>query len=611
MHSSRRALTRFSGLLRQRRAIHAAAQASTVNDAEISHFSRLSSEWWDESGEFSFLHRMNPVRVQFIQEKLAEIARDEAPDGGADIQPGTILQGLDVLDIGCGGGLLSESLARLGARTVGIDASDANIAIASLHASADPSFRLSSSALTLPHSSNSRNSLTYLHTTTSALLDPTSPEAEISSSLIFPRQYDVVTSLEVLEHVANPAHFLSECCSLVKPGGHLFLSTMARTPLAYALTILFAEHISGKVSKGTHTFSKYVNPDELLDFFKEYPSNEHTKWIEPRSVFLGDRQRIRHLSSSTTHSSTTPPSSPPPNGASGMAARTSSPLSHSFDDLGVDQDVAGSPSSSSNKRGGSSRHSLKAHLKDLPPEAKRKPIDPELALELRVRWLEAIVLGLKQPQDPTGLGTGVGGGGRKGKGKEPTPASLLKNGETLLRLAENVQKQLESAVEGNEGLRKFMDKYDQHAHFLTPSFALSGVLSDDAESPASYYSNLTPEEIDAFLAEMEPDIRAADRDMREIDELVKKGVTSAGKLSDYEQLEPRLDKLLKANAADIELAASLERRIATLMQKHATSVDTLSELFVAWDDAITGAEDTIVQFEKEKEERKRLGLESE
>ncbi|KAJ2936967.1 hypothetical protein H1R20_g151, partial [Candolleomyces eurysporus] len=248
------------------------------------------------------------------------------------------------------------------------------------------------------------------------------------------------------------------------------------------------------------------------------------------SVFLGDRQRIRHFSSSTTHSSSTPPSSPPPNGASGMAGRTSSPLSHSFDDLGVDQDVADSSPSSSSKRGGSSREGLKAHLRDLPPEAKRKPIDPELALELRVRWLEAIVLGLKQPQDPTGPGTGVGAG-RKGKGKEPAPASLLKHGETLLRLAENVQKQLESAVEGNEGLRKFMDKYDQHAHFLTPSFALSGVLPDDAGSPASYYSNLTPEEIDAFLAEMEPDIRAADRDMREIDELVKKGATSTGKLS--------------------------------------------------------------------------------
>jgi hypothetical protein len=185
---------------------------------------------------------------------------------------------------------------------------------------------------------------------------------------------------------------------------------------------------------------------------------------------------------------------------------------------------------------------------------------------------------------------------------------------------------------------------DQHAHFLTPSFALSGVLQDDTDSPNSpspsssnyYLSNLTPDEIDAFLTEMEPDIRAADRDMREIDELVKKGVTSAGKLSDYEQLQPRLDELLQANMADIELAASLERRIASLMQKHATSVryltshshitlvlivepfmfailqvDTLSELFVAWDDAITGAEDAIVQLEREKGERRRLGLESE
>ncbi|KAJ2918615.1 hypothetical protein MD484_g1801, partial [Candolleomyces efflorescens] len=206
---------------------------------------------------------MNPVRVQFIQEKLAEIARDEAPN---DVQPGTVLKGLDVLDIGCGGGLLSESLARLGARTVGIDASEANIAIASLHASSDPAFR--------------SNSLTYLNTTTSALLDTPVPS-----------QYDVVASLEVLEHVSNPAHFLKECCSLVKPGGHLFLSTIARTPLAYALTILFAEHISGKVSKGTHTFSKYVNPDELLDFFRT-----EIKWIEPSAQTYIPRHQAEEFS---------------------------------------------------------------------------------------------------------------------------------------------------------------------------------------------------------------------------------------------------------------------------------------------------------------------------
>ncbi|TEB36593.1 ubiquinone biosynthesis O-methyltransferase, partial [Coprinellus micaceus] len=283
--TSRRALTRFSAQLRQRRAIRTSATSATVNDAEISHFSRLSSEWWDEGGEFSFLHRMNPVRVKFIQDKLVEVARDEAADGGESIQEGSVLRGLNVLDVGCGGGLLSESLARLGAKTVGIDASGSNIAIASLHASADPSFRLTSSSLPSASqpSTTAQNSLTYLHTTTDALLSPEPlPDSPLPPSI--PRQFDVVTALEVLEHVSNPSHFLDTCASLVKPGGHLFISTMARTPLAYGLTILFAEHISGKVTKGTHTWSKYVNPEELVDFFKTYPTTETSpgrRWIEP------------------------------------------------------------------------------------------------------------------------------------------------------------------------------------------------------------------------------------------------------------------------------------------------------------------------------------------
>lgn len=181
-----------------------------------------------------------------------------------------------------------QSLSRLGANTVGIDASGSNIAIASLHASADPSFRLTSSTLptNTQSSATARNSLTYLHTTTDALLAPeSSPESPVLPSV--PQQFDVVSALEVLEHVSNPPHFLDTCASLVKPGGHLFISTMARTPLAYALTILFAEHISGKVTKGTHTWSKYVNPEELVDFFKTYPANEtelERKWIEPAAT---------------------------------------------------------------------------------------------------------------------------------------------------------------------------------------------------------------------------------------------------------------------------------------------------------------------------------------
>ncbi|EAU90445.1 3-demethylubiquinone-9 3-methyltransferase [Coprinopsis cinerea okayama7 len=261
-----------------KRSLHASKPArtvgTTVNQDEISHFSRLSSEWWDEQGEFSFLHRMNPTRVQFIQEKLAEIASDENKNGSI-VDPRAVLQGLDVLDVGCGGGLLSESLARLGANTTGIDASEANIGIASLHASADPALR-------------SGGNLKYLHTTTGDLLTP-SPSTPTQP----PKQYDVVASLEVLEHVDNPAHFLDTCCQLVKPGGHLFLSTIARTPLAYTLTILMAEHVLGKVSKGTHTWSKYVNPDELVEFFKNYPEGapKDQKWISPdASTYLPRHQ---------------------------------------------------------------------------------------------------------------------------------------------------------------------------------------------------------------------------------------------------------------------------------------------------------------------------------
>ncbi|KAJ3489653.1 hypothetical protein NLI96_g1994 [Meripilus lineatus] len=112
---------------------------STVNEDEIAHFSRLSSLWWDERGEFGMLHKMNPVRMQFVREKLAEIAQEDAPPE-AEIDSSKVLQGLNVLDVGCGGGLLSETLTRLGANTLGIDASSSNIAIASLHASQDPGY---------------------------------------------------------------------------------------------------------------------------------------------------------------------------------------------------------------------------------------------------------------------------------------------------------------------------------------------------------------------------------------------------------------------------------------------------------------------------------------
>jgi len=194
---------------------------------------------------------MNPLRMQFVREKVIEITREE--NGEDAIQGSNPLYGLDILDVGCGGGLLSESLARLGAHTVGIDASESNVAIASKHALADP--RLSNFSDSL----SSKGSLVYRHISAEAMLKEK-------------KRFDVVCSMEVLEHVDNPAGFLSSCAELLKPGGHLFLSTIARTPLAYVLTILAAEQISRKVAPGTHTYSKYINPSELISFFHKYRS---------------------------------------------------------------------------------------------------------------------------------------------------------------------------------------------------------------------------------------------------------------------------------------------------------------------------------------------------
>ncbi|RDB27557.1 Ubiquinone biosynthesis O-methyltransferase [Hypsizygus marmoreus] len=243
---------RLSNVVRAlHRHVHAAASPGSINASEIAHFSRLSSQWWNEQGEFSFLHKMNPVRVQFIREKLLQVSREEK---GEEASSSTkILRGLDVLDVGCGGGLLSESLARLGANTTGIDASESNVAIAKLHASTDPK---------LDH-------LSYVH-------------APAETLLASPKRYDVVCSMEVLEHVDNPASFLSTCAELLKPGGHLFLSTISRTPISYFLTILLAEDILRRVSQGTHTYSKFVNPSELVSFFQKYcsPSSTQSESLE-------------------------------------------------------------------------------------------------------------------------------------------------------------------------------------------------------------------------------------------------------------------------------------------------------------------------------------------
>ncbi|KAG8695934.1 hypothetical protein FRC08_007458 [Ceratobasidium sp. 394] len=203
-------------------------------------------------------------------------------------------------------------------------------------------------------------------------------------------------------------------------------------------------------------------------------------------------------------------------------------------------------------------------------------VPPELMLELRLRWLEALVLGigkdgnvvLPREQDATG---------------------------TLVRKANDAQRVLDDTVKMNDGLKKFMAVYNQNAHLLTPAFAHGLVPASDAVSVA---------DLEALLLESEADIRAADRDLREIAELESKGVLDAGKLPNHEPLQPRVDALIQAHLEDLTRFDLLEERIAKLIARYSSHVDGLSELFVAWDGALDQVDAAITRLEKEREQAK-------
>ena len=198
---------------------------STLDTAEVARFDRLAETWWDEFGPMRTLHKFNPVRLDYIRNQiLTHFNRS-----GDNLTP---LAGLDLLDIGCGGGLLCEPLARLGAHVTGIDPAPKNIGVARLHAAQSG----------LP--------ITYEEQTVEALA------AER-------RQFDVVMAMEVVEHVADVDFFVKSCCQVVKPGGILFLATLNRTLKAFALAIVGAEYVLGWLPRGTHQWDKFVTPDEL------------------------------------------------------------------------------------------------------------------------------------------------------------------------------------------------------------------------------------------------------------------------------------------------------------------------------------------------------------
>jgi len=199
---------------------------STVDEGEIERFSRIAEEWWDPKGKFAPLHRLNPVRLGYIRDRAAAHWQRD-PLGGSP------LEGLSLLDIGCGGGLLCEPATRLGAAVTGIDAADRNIATARLHAE------------------RQGLAIDYREATAEALT------AE-------GRQFDIVLALEIVEHVADVDLFLKSCGRLAKPGGLVFLSTLNRTAKAWALAIAGAEYMLRWLPRGTHDWRKFLKPSEVV-----------------------------------------------------------------------------------------------------------------------------------------------------------------------------------------------------------------------------------------------------------------------------------------------------------------------------------------------------------
>ncbi|EXF47542.1 3-demethylubiquinone-9 3-methyltransferase [Pseudomonas sp. BAY1663] len=187
---------------------------SNVDHAEIAKFEALAHRWWDRESEFKPLHEINPLRVNWIDEHAS-------------------LAGKKVIDIGCGGGILSEAMAHRGAQVTGIDMGEAPLSVARLH--------LLESGLEID----------YRQITAEAMASEC------------PGQFDVVTCLEMLEHVPDPASVIRACHALVKPGGQVFFSTINRNPKAYAFAIIGAEYLLQLLPRGTHDFKKFIRPSEL------------------------------------------------------------------------------------------------------------------------------------------------------------------------------------------------------------------------------------------------------------------------------------------------------------------------------------------------------------
>ena len=198
--------------------------STTINKQEIQKFSKLADEWWDVNGKFKPLHMFNPIRIEYITENIRKhfkIKNDKF----------NFLKGINILDIGCGGGLISEPMARLGAEVTGVDASEKNIKVANLH------------------SKSSGLKINYVHG---------SPE-----KLTTLKKFDVILNLEIVEHVDNVDLYISSCFNLLKNNGLMFTATLNRTFISYIKAIIGAEYILRWLPIGTHDWNKFIKPEEL------------------------------------------------------------------------------------------------------------------------------------------------------------------------------------------------------------------------------------------------------------------------------------------------------------------------------------------------------------